>query len=77
VRENCIPPLIYTINEAREYNDIWTALTQYVDETRVRWITSGGIEREWDAYLRELNVIGLQRATAIMQAAYDRFINAR
>lgn len=75
-RENCIPPLIYTLDEAREYNEIWTALTQYVDETRVRWIVEGGVDREWDAYLKELDVIGLGRAVAITQAAYDRFINA-
>jgi putative aldouronate transport system substrate-binding protein len=74
--ENCIPPIIYTLDEAKEYNDIWTALTQYVDETRVRWITEGGIDRDWDAYIKELDVIGLSRAVAITQAAYDRFINA-
>jgi len=72
--EHNLPPLIFTADEAREYNDIWTALTQYVDETRVRWITTGGIEREWDAYLRELNTIGLRRVTEITQAAYNRFI---
>ena len=75
-RGDCVPPLIYTVEEAGEYNDIWTALTQYVDETRVRWITSGGIEREWDAYVKELEVIGLKRGVEITQAAYNRSINA-
>jgi putative aldouronate transport system substrate-binding protein len=75
--ETCIPPLIHTLDEAKELNDINTALVQYVDETRVKWITSGGIEREWDAYLRELDTIGLKRVTEITQAAYDRFINAK
>ena len=76
-RNDCIPPLIFTVDEAREYNDIWTALTQYVDETRVRWITSGGIDREWNDYLKQLDVIGLKRATEITQAAYDRYMSAK
>jgi putative aldouronate transport system substrate-binding protein len=76
-KEECIPPLIYTVQEAQELNDINTALIQYVDETRVRWITSGGIEREWAGYLRELDTIGLKRVVEITQAAYDRFINAK
>jgi hypothetical protein len=75
-RESCIPPLIYTVEEAQELNDINTALIQYVDETRVRWITSGGIERDWAGYLRELDTIGLKRVVEITQAAYDRFMSA-
>jgi putative aldouronate transport system substrate-binding protein len=76
VREDCLPPLIYTLDEAKEYNEIWTALTQYVDETRVRWITEGGMEQDWGAYIKELEVIGLSRAVAIVQAAYDRYNSA-
>jgi putative aldouronate transport system substrate-binding protein len=71
----CIPPLIYTVEEARELNEINTSLIQYVDETRVRWITSGGTDREWDSYLRELDTIGLKRVIEITQTAYNRFIN--
>jgi len=76
-RENCIPPLVFTPNEASEYNNIMTALAQYIDETRVRWITSGGIDREWAGYLSELDKIGLKRVTEITQAAYNRFANAK
>jgi putative aldouronate transport system substrate-binding protein len=76
-REACIPPLIYTVEEAQELNEINTALVQYVDETRVRWITSGGIERDWAGYLRELDTIGLKRVVEITQTAYNRFMNAR
>jgi putative aldouronate transport system substrate-binding protein len=75
--ETCIPPLIYTADEAKEINEINTALIQYIDETRVRFITSGGIEREWNSYLRELDNIGLKRVLEITQTAYDRYANAR
>jgi putative aldouronate transport system substrate-binding protein len=74
---SCLPPLIYKVDEARELNDINTALIQYIDETRVRWITSGGADREWANYLRELDRIGLKRVMEITQAAYDRFMSAK
>jgi putative aldouronate transport system substrate-binding protein len=73
---SCIPPLIYTVDEAKELNDINTALVQYIDESRVRFITQGGIEREWDSYLKELDNIGLKRVIQITQAAYDRFVSS-
>jgi putative aldouronate transport system substrate-binding protein len=76
-QKDCIPPLIFTVEEAQELNEINTALIQYVDETRVRWITSGGIERDWANYLRELDTIGLKRVVEITQTAYDRFVNAK
>ena len=73
--ETCIPPLVFSSDEAEEYNEINSALVQYVDETRVRFITSGGVEEEWDSYLQELDNIGLPRMMEIVQIAYERFIN--
>ncbi|GHV50435.1 ABC transporter substrate-binding protein [Spirochaetia bacterium] len=76
-QETCLPPLIYTADEAKEMNDINVALIQYIDESRIRFITTGGIEREWASYLRELDNIGLKRVVEIVQTAYDRFANAK
>ncbi len=69
----CLPPLMYTVEEAQELNEINTALLQYVDETRVAFITGGNIDAQWDAYLKELSTIGIDRVVEIMQQAYDRF----
>ena len=74
--ENCLPPIINTAEEAKEFNEITTVLYQYVDESRVKFITSGGIDEGWQAYLDELNNIGLDRAVELTQAAYDRYMEA-
>ena len=37
------------------------------------WITSGGIENEWDNYVQILNSSGLQENIAIIQRALDKY----
>ncbi len=75
--EACLPPLIYTVEEARELNEINTALVQYIDETRVAFITGGDIDAAWEGYLNELKNINYERAIQIMQQAYDRFMASK
>ena len=74
--ETCLPPLIYTPEEAAELNGINAVLAQYIDEMRVQMITGGNIDAVWDSYIAELSNIGLERLVEIMQQAYDRFAAA-
>lgn len=39
-----------------------------------QWVTSGGVEEEWDAYLQELNNAGLQRSLEIRQKYFDEYL---
>lgn len=48
-----------------------TEIHNFVKETLVRWITKGGIDEEWDAYVSQLNGMGVQDITNIYQKAYD------
>ncbi len=75
--ETCLPPLIYTADEARELNEINAALVQFIDESRVAFVTAGGIDEGWDNYLSELKNLRYDRAMQIMQQAYDRFMTAK
>jgi putative aldouronate transport system substrate-binding protein len=38
-----------------------------------KWVTEGGIDADWDAYVRQLNAMGLQRFVQIKTDAYNRF----
>lgn len=38
-----------------------------------QWVTEGGIESEWDAYVEELEKIGIDKNTEIMQGYYDEY----
>jgi putative aldouronate transport system substrate-binding protein len=42
-------------------------------EQLARWIVNGGVEQEYDGFVRRLNDMGLPRMLEIYQKAYDRY----
>ena len=75
--ENCMPPLIFTAEESKELNEINSVLNQFIDENRVKFILGGNIDAGWNAYIAELDKIGLKRVVEITQASYNRYKNAK
>jgi putative aldouronate transport system substrate-binding protein len=64
-----------TTEEAEELGILQTELTTYAKNQLARWISGdGNVNAEWDAYLRELDVIGLPRFLELKQAIYNRSI---
>src|SRR5690606_18133723 len=73
--ENSYPNTVYsTLEEADRLKVLDTDINAYVSEMEVKWIVQGGIEQEWDAYVDELNKIGLAEKLEIHQGIYDRYI---
>ncbi|MCL2702006.1 MAG: extracellular solute-binding protein [Defluviitaleaceae bacterium] len=66
------PALIYTAEETEELTFLQVDINAYVNQTQARWITQGGIEAEWDDYIAQLNLMGLERLIEIRLAAYER-----
>jgi putative aldouronate transport system substrate-binding protein len=58
----------------KQLNAFDTDIRNYVTKTQAKWITQGGIETEWNDYLKQLEILGLSKMLAIRQAAYDRFM---
>jgi len=40
-----------------------------------KWVTKGGVEAEWDAYIKESEKAGLKQNLEIMQKYYDDYMN--
>ena len=40
------------------------------------WVVDGGIEEEWDAYLEQLDAMGLQDLVKAQTDAYNAYIEA-
>ncbi|MGM0877563.1 MAG: extracellular solute-binding protein [Bacillota bacterium] len=40
-----------------------------------QWITEGGIDSEWDAYVKELGKIGIDKNVEIIQGYYDEYMS--
>lgn len=69
----CYPSVMFTNEENEERPTLTTDIDKYVDTTRARWITEGGVDEEWDAYIEQLNGMGLEDLLKIYKDAYDRY----
>lgn len=55
----------YMLKEAKDIND-------YVNKMQVKWMTEGGIETEWEAYLAELQKLGIDKYMDIIKGIDTR-----
>ncbi len=74
--DEVFPPVYFTEEEVEQLAILQTDITPYVDQQYAKWIVEGGIEEDWEDYLEQLEVIGVQEYIDIHQAAYDRYINS-
>ena len=68
------PSVTRTQEEAEEYSFIMSDVDTRIDETIVKFITGEKSMDEWDSFVDELRVMGLDDARDIQQAAYNRFM---
>jgi len=66
----------YTEEDAKTLSIIDTDVGSIIGAKFAEWISSGGVEKEWDAYLQELNNAGFQEALEIRQKYYDEFVES-
>jgi putative aldouronate transport system substrate-binding protein len=68
------PRISYTVDELDELAILSSDINSYIERSRAKWITEGGITAEWDAYMSQLNRMGLDRYLAIHEGAYKRYM---
>lgn len=69
-----VPPLTFSEAQGAEISELETSLKAYVDESIARFIVGDldiNSDADWNAYLKELDMIGVDRYVEIKQAAYD------
>lgn len=65
--------ILFNEDETDRINDIQNSIQTYVNEATVRFALGQlDVDKDWGAYLNELNAMGLDEYMAISQAAYDR-----
>ncbi|MDR2477017.1 MAG: extracellular solute-binding protein, partial [Treponema sp.] len=71
--KNRVDVIKFTLEEAEEIRDMKNTINNYVNEALALFIVGDmDVERNWDAYLRELETMGLKRYLEISQSGYDR-----
>ncbi len=70
--EICLPTLVYTEEQSATLANTESVVISYVEEMAAAFITgTSDPEADWDAYLNELSVKGVDQLLEIYQAAYD------
>lgn len=68
------PSVLFTNEQYNGINRYVTDIGNYTDQMAGQWITRGGIEEEWDNYIKTLNQMGLEDYIQIYQSAYDTYM---
>lgn len=59
--------------EQKVYDKYWPSIRDLMLERQQAWILgTGNVVEDWDAYLKQLNKMGLDKVLVAMQSAYDR-----
>ena len=70
--DKAIPPLLYTPEDAAEVGEYKSILQDYIQESIAKFVTGAlDIDKDWAAYLGELDQIGANRMVEIVQKSYD------
>lgn len=67
------PNVSYTQDQLNTLATLYTDISAYVDSNQATWVTDGGVDEQWDAYIEQLNAMGLADFTQIQQDAYDTY----
>jgi len=70
-----VPPLKYTAEETEKFATIKQELANYIRQSAVKFMVGTmdiNSDKDWDAYLKNLDKLKLQDVLANMQTAYDR-----
>ena len=72
--EQVYPPVIFTQEEQEILSTLKTDIHGYVDQMVAKWISGEeSIDDKWDAYVEQLNKMGLNDLLDIYQKAYNRY----
>lgn len=71
-KTNMIPPLKFTEEETQWLQTTGADIITYTYDNMAKWMMKGGIDEEWDAYLKQLEALGVDKHIEVLQGAYDR-----
>lgn len=71
-KTNTIPLLRFTQEETNWFDTTGSDIVTYVYDNMAKWMMRGGIDEEWDAYLKRLEQLNVEKHIETLQGAYDR-----
>lgn len=70
------PIVNYTAEELNTLSTLYADIDSYTSQMQSKWVVDGGIEKEWDEYLKTLDKMGFKEFINIQNEAFSRYENA-
>lgn len=67
------PSMLFEPKDMERLTVLRTDIVNYVKQMQPKWIMNGGVEAEWDGYIKKLEQMGLKEMLQIYQSNYDRY----
>lgn len=67
------PIILMSSEDIQSFNQYETAVKSFTERKKSEWILNGGIDKEWDAYLKQMNGFGLDKILKIKQKYLDSY----
>ena len=64
----------YTADELDQIGFLSPEVLNYVNQQYAHWVTEGGVDAEWDAYIEQLNKMGVNDLIKTHLDPYARYI---
>lgn len=71
--ENLYPNVMFSTEQVDRLAELSTDIGDYVLTTYSTWMLNGGMDAGWDAYIEQLDKLGLEEYVSILQEALDAF----
>lgn len=71
VVDEYLPPLLIPVEDSQEYNELRKMICDYVNQAAILFALGDKPMGEWDAYVAELDAMGVDRYVELTQLAYD------
>lgn len=67
------PVVKYTDEELTQLTAMGTDIYKYAEAQFAHWVVDGGVEEEWESYIKQLDTMGLQALLKIQNNAYQAY----
>jgi putative aldouronate transport system substrate-binding protein len=71
--ENFFPPVVFTSEQTDKLTTLTTDILGYTNKTFAKWVVDGGIDEEWDAYVKKVKDMKSDEFIKVYQDALDDF----
>ena len=66
--------LTFTQEESDLYAELYTDIQEYISQSQATFVTEGVTDDSWNAYVSQVEKMGIKEVVSIYQAAYDRYL---